>query len=102
MRTPTTYLQESQNPIVAQVRVNNVPIQMELNTGASLSLLSKECSENIPNFQLQPTDVQLKTYTGEAVQILGEAQVTVCYGEQSQKLVVYVANGNGLNLMGTD
>ena len=60
---------------------------MELDTGASLSLLNKATYEKIPG--LQPTDVQLKTYTGEVVQILGEAKV-------------YVVNGNGPNLMGRD
>ena len=82
--------------------MNGSPVQMELDTSASLSLLSNSTYEKIPSLQLQPTDVQLKTYTGEAVQILGEAKVTVNYGKQTQQLVVYVVNGNGPNLMGRD
>ena len=81
-----TVVGSDQDPILVEVTVNSTPVQMELNTGASLSLLSKSTYEKIPSLQLQPIDVQLKTYT-EVVQILGEAQVT---------LVVYVVNGNDL------
>ena len=90
-----------QNPIVVELTVNNLPVQMELDTGASLSLLNKQTYDKIPNLQLQPTDIQLKTYT-EVLQILGEAKVTVNYGEQTEQLVVYVVKGNGPNLMGRD
>ena len=77
-----------QEPLLVEVTVNGSPVQMELDTGASLSLLSNSTYEKIPSLQLQPTDVQLKTYTGEAV--LGEAKVTVNYGKQTQQLMVYV------------
>ena len=75
---------------------------MELDTGASLSLLNQQTYDKIANLQLQPTDVQ--TYTREVLQILGEAKVTctVNYSEQTQQLVVYVVRGNGPNLLGRD
>ena len=75
---------------------------MELDTGASLSLLNQQTYDKIANLQLPPTDVQ--TYTREVLQILGEAKVTrtVNYGEQTQQLVVYVVRGNGPNLLGRD
>lgn len=62
---------------------SNLPIKMELDTGASLSLLNQQTYDKIANLQLQPTDVQ--TYTREVLQILGEAKVTctVNYGEQT-------------------
>ena len=40
---------------------------MELDISASLSLLNKQTYDEIPNLQLQPTDVQLKIYTGEVL-----------------------------------
>ena len=92
----------SQDPILVEVIINGTPVQMELDTGASLSLLSKSTYEQIPSLKLQPTFVQLKAYTGEVVQILGEANVTVNYGKHKQQLVVYVVNGNRPNLMGRD
>ena len=36
------------------------------------------------------------------LEILGEAEVTVNYGEKKQQLVVHVVAGNGPNLMGRD
>ena len=38
-----------QNPIVVELTVNNLPVQMELDTGASLSLLNKQTYDKIPN-----------------------------------------------------
>ena len=46
-----------QNPIVVELTVNNLPVQMELDTGASLSLLNQQTYDKILNLQLQPTDV---------------------------------------------
>ena len=82
--------------------MNNLPVQMDLDTGASLSLLNKQTYDKISNLQLRPTDVQVKTYTGEVLQILGEAKVMLNYGEQTQQIVVYAVKGNGPNLMGKD
>ena len=48
------------------------------------------------------TDAQLKTYTGEALEILGVAEVSVNYGEEQHQLLVYVVDGNGPNLIGRD
>ena len=51
---------------------------------------------------MRTADVRLKTYTGKALEFLGEANVMVNYGEEKQQLVVYVVAGNGPNLMGRD
>ena len=74
-----------QNPILLQVTINQTPVQMELDTGASLSLINKQTFDVIADHShitLRTTDVHLKTYTGEALEILGEADVTVNYGEK--------------------
>ena len=71
---------------------------MKLDTGASLSLLNKQAYDKIPNLQLQPTDVQLNTYTEEVLQILREV-VMVNYDEQTQQLVACVVKGSEANLI---
>ena len=91
-----------QTPIMMQVTINQTPIQMELDTGSSLSLINKHTFDVIAdhsNAVMRTTAVHLKTYTGEALEILGEAEVTVNYGEEKQQLVVYVVAGNGPNLI---
>lgn len=49
--------------------LNGVPVTMELDTGAALSLINKSTYQKIAQASqlnpLQPTPVQLKTYTGE-------------------------------------
>ena len=67
-------------------------------TRATYDLISRQSHTQA----LQKTDVQLKTYTGEAVCILEKVKVQVNYGEQTYQLLVYVVDGRGPNLMGTD
>ena len=67
-----------QNPITVQVELN-VLAKMEVDTGASVSLINKLTYDSIASKThiqpLQKSDVKLKTYTGELVGILGEAKV---------------------------
>ena len=87
----------STHPILAKVNINQIPIEMEVNTGASLSLINKATYDLISSQShiqaLQRTDVQLKTYTGKAVCILGMDKVQVNYAELNNQLSVYVADG---------
>ena len=46
--------------------------------------------------------MHIKTYTGEALFILGTAKILVTYGEIAQKLQVYVVAGRGPNIMERD
>ena len=69
-----------------QVTVNQTPIQMELDTGASLSLINKHTFNVIADHSstvMRMTAVHLKTYTSEPLKILGKAEVTVNYGEKN-------------------
>ena len=87
----------SANPIPAKVNINQIHVEMEVDTGASSSLINKATYDLISRQShtqaLQKTDVQLKTYTGEAVCILGKVKVEVNYGEQTFQLLVYVLMG---------
>ena len=46
-------------------------------------------------FPIEKPDVQLPTYTGEAVKILGSTTVQAKYGKQSLQLIVHVIDGQG-------
>ena len=100
-----TLSSNGQEPILVSVTLNQTPIQMEVDTGASLSLLNKQTFDIIANKNhttLKTTDVHFKTYTGETIEILGAAELTITYGEQTKQLLVHVVAGNGPNLMGRD
>ena len=92
------------DPIYKEVHMNSVPIKMELDTGASVSVVTHSTYQEIKDSAyiepLQPTTVRLKTYTGEAITVLGQVPVKVRYGQTDYQLTVLVVEGEGPNLMG--
>ena len=70
---------------------------MELDTGASVSIINEQIYRSIfhSTGQLQPTDITLATYTGETLTILGSLNAHVEYQAQSQNLPLLVVQGHG-------
>ena len=52
--------------------------------------------------QLKPSEVQLRTYSGESIEVLGETDVTVSYEQQQAQLplILIVVRGTGPSLFG--
>ena len=70
-------------PIHVEVFINDRPLFMEIDTGAAVSLLSQiKWQEFYPELVPRKTEVVLKTYTGERMDLVGEADVEVRYHEQ--------------------
>ena len=90
----------SANPILAKVNINQIPVEMEVDTDASFSLINKATYDLI--FRQSHTQALQKTDTGEAICILGKVKVQGNYGEQTYQSLVYVVDGRGPNLMGRD
>ena len=58
---------------------------MELDTDAAVSLILEETyGQHRPELQLEETNAQLKTYSGEFLEILGNMNVEVRYGDISK------------------
>ena len=55
-----------------------------------------------PKLPLQKSDVHLKTYTNEPLEVVGEREVTVKYNDQVKKLTIMVVNSQGPSLLGRD
>lgn len=49
---------------------------------------------------LETTDISLRTYLGEELQVIGVITVTMCYEEQSADLPLVVVAGEGTSLFG--
>ena len=92
----------SQDAMLVEVTLNDVNVSMELDTGASHSLINKGTYQRVSARPLQHTNVNLKTYTGESISLLGTAPVLVKHGEKQEELMVYVVDGEGPNIMGRD
>ena len=72
------------------VLLNGVPVQIELDTGASLAIINEttynqvQKQSSVPQFQ--PTQHVLKSYSGHSIQLLGHLDITVRYGVNLSKL----------------
>ena len=72
---------------------------MEVDTGAVLSIISDMTRKAVfPEVKLRPSDLVLKTYTYESMQVMGTLNVRVQYEDQLKKLVLVVLAGNGPSL----
>ena len=84
-------VQSKLQPLTFQVKVNKVDLPMELDTGASLSVISEQTYNSFfSNEQLQPTDVTLQTYSGEELNILGSLTIEVEHNSQVSVLPLLV------------
>lgn len=91
----------SSRPIRVWRTVNNQPLQMEVDTGAAVSVISTDTKDHL--FQSCPlvsTATNLTTYTGEPMDVAGKMEVEVRHGEQSGIFPLYVIQGGGPSLLG--
>ena len=94
-------------PLRVSVLVNGRELCLEVDTGATMSIISRRTYNhtwpvgNTPH--IKPTNVSLRTYTGEKIQVAGEISVEVSLnGQQEHKLSLLVVKGDGPSLLGRD
>ena len=93
-------------PLKDTVTVDNEELVMEVDTGASVSIISEETYDHLwPNGKkpsLLESDITLCTYSGEQLAIKGTLKVDVQYKDQNAQLQLIVATGKGPSLFGRD
>ena len=91
-------------PFYATVNVNGRPISMGIDTGASVSIASREVLELMPegesHLELEEPTVRLQTYTGESIKVCGSTVVKVMHNGQTQSLPLVIMEGSGPTLLG--
>ena len=76
-------------------------LSMELDTGVLVSTMSKEAWRTwFSKLPSEKSQIKLKTYTGEALDIIGQARVEVNYQDQTTKLLLQIFKENGPSLFG--
>ena len=91
----------SSRPIVIEPQVNGKTLPMEIDTGAAVALISESVQKReYPSAVLRPSDVTLRTYTDERMDVLGEIWVDVAYESQKKTLPLVVVAGSGPTLFG--
>ena len=91
------------HPIMVTIEVNGQQLPMEVDTGATVSVISMETKAKLfPECLLNSTSALLTTYTGEQLPVVGQLQVEVSYQSQCAKLPLYVVKGHGPRLIGRE
>ena len=94
---------EPGRPLEIEVRLEGKPLMMEVDTGAGVSLVSEKTFQMIlPSHTTQATRTQLRTYSGEAIPVVGKVDVEVQYQGQQANLLLIVVEGDGPSLFGCD
>ena len=74
---------------------------MEVDTGAAVSIMSQaQFSQIFPDESLLSSDIRLKTYTGQSMEVVGESIVNVAHNQQSESLPIVVVADDGPPLIG--
>ena len=88
-------------PWNVSVDIEGSTVLMQLDTGASLSLMSESTFRELwPERNLSPSQVRLCSYSGESIPVLGSVDVTVTYKSQCHKVTLIVVKGSGITLLG--
>jgi predicted aspartyl protease len=73
-------LKKRNDSLLVDGRINGTTCTMTVDTGATLSIVRPDVVECLKNLQIKGSDLILKTATGEAVRVLGEADVRLELG----------------------
>ena len=90
-----------QPPIKVPVCVDGVNVSMELDTGASVSIVSEtQYKRWWPGRSLDSSPIRLQTYSKQPLTVVGSLSVVVEYESQKFTLPLVVVKGSGPMLMG--
>ena len=91
-------------PITVDVTVNDVPVTMEVDTGAAVSVMSQQQQRKLfPQARLHPSQVVLRTYTAEKVAVVvfcqfvwfTRARSTTCHWSSCKAMVLRYLGESG-------
>ena len=88
-------------PYKVKLSVDSCPIEMEIDAGAALSLVSEATFKKTwTDRSMEPSQVSLCSYSGEPIAVAGEVTVTVSYKQQQAKVPLVIVKGDGPSLFG--
>ena len=103
----STSTRQPRKPLQVTIELNNASLTMEVDTGATFSVISEATYNSLWERETAPSlnptdDPHLKTYTGQAIDVIGQITVTATYSQQEKELKLYVVRGQGPSLLGRD
>ena len=82
-------------------KVNDIPITMELDTGAEVSIVSEQTwSDKLKSPHLQSCSLKLQSYPSKPLDVLGSCTVKVTVHGKTASLPLVVVKGDGISLLG--
>ena len=94
---------QQSKPLLADVEIEGHPLNMEIDTGAAVSIISDKTRTSLPHLHklpLQSSQVKLRTYTGESIPVLGEISVDITCQGTKHTLPLLVVKEDGPSLIG--
>lgn len=92
----TVSQKSSEDALRVTVEIDDKPVYMELDTGASMSVIPADMyHEKLKHIPLDKPTYTFRTYSGATLPLLGQAQVQVRYGDQVITDVMVVADTKG-------
>ena len=95
---------QENDPLYVTVMANGKPLKMEIDTGASVSVISEDTYQKTWKGKQAPTlqlaKIRLRSFTGEEVMAKGRIHVEVKHGTAQKKLPLIIMQGRGPNLLG--
>ncbi len=99
-------IDQQSKPLRTTLKVDEKDLLMEVNTGASVSLISETTFQEVwgkdATLLIQPAKVKLCTYTGQEISVVGSTVVRVQSDEKVEHLPLLVVSGRGPCLLGRD
>lgn len=90
-------------PFIIKMLVNGVPLEMELDTGAGVSVLPDNIlKEKLSVYKVQPTLVKLKAYDGAIIEPIGAVEMFVDYKSIKIKCKFLIVSSDNKPLVGRD
>ena len=94
----------SNRPWLVPVDLNGTSIEMQIDTGATMSIMSRSVYSSLWKVSppLERCDMTLKTYSGEQLPVIGKTYVLARYKGQSEQLLLLIVENSGPTLLGRD
>ena len=95
---------KGQNPSKVTVLIDGVNVSMEIDTGASTSVINEKTFHTLSQsgkvLNLNVVNTVLRTFTGEVIPVVGECELEVEYNGFKGNLRAVVISGEGPCLLG--
>ena len=97
----TTITPVYRDPINIQCRVNNIPVDFEVDSGAAVSVILENIARKV-NAQITSTSHRVLGYSGGQIDLVGEALLPISYNNVSVVHKFLIVTGDKNNLFGRD